>query len=359
MPQMFSERDLEVVRAPPARLRPGRAREPRQGPADAAPVRRGAGPVPRPSAREDRRCRASLASRRQPTSSRAANAEGRRVRIGEELTTKGSTAILEYEPGDLTCVVEAGVRLSALHAALAEHGQRLSLDPPGDPTIGACLAANLSGPLRHRFGAPRDLVLGVTLVLADGTIANAGGKVVKNVAGYDLGKLVCGSRGTLGLIARVSLRLHPLPAATRHARRRDRRPRDRRRAAARARNSCRARSTCSTRAVSPSCSRAARRAVAWQLDAARALVGGEEDDGRSLGRGTEPPGRRPRAGCSSPPGELAALLAGLDEADRAPGRRRRVRRSTRSRRTCLAALRQLHERIRLAFDPNGILSPAT
>ena len=72
-------------------------------------------------------------------------------------------------------------------------GQRLSLDPPGDPTVGACLAAGLSGPLRHRFGAPRDLVLGVTLVLADGTVVNAGGTVVKNVAGYDLGKLVCGS----------------------------------------------------------------------------------------------------------------------------------------------------------------------
>ena len=101
--------------------------------------------------------------------------------------------VLEHESGDLTCTVEAGIRLSALAAALAPSRQRLSLDPPGDPTIGACLAENLSGPLRHRFGAPRDLVLGVTLVLADGTIVNAGGKVVKNVAGYDLGKLVCGS----------------------------------------------------------------------------------------------------------------------------------------------------------------------
>jgi glycolate oxidase FAD binding subunit len=89
----------------------------------------------------------------------------------------------------------------------------VALDPPGDPTIGACLAANLSGPLRHRFGGPRDLVLGVSLVLGDGTICNAGGKVVKNVAGYDLGKLVCGSGGRLALIGRVSLRLHPLPAA--------------------------------------------------------------------------------------------------------------------------------------------------
>jgi glycolate oxidase FAD binding subunit len=145
----------------------------------------------------------------------AANAAGGKLRIGDTLETGGLDRILEHEAGDLTCTVEAGVRLSALQRSLAEHGQRLSLDPPGDPTIGALLAENLSGPLRHRFGAPRDLVLGVTLVLADGTIANAGGKVVKNVAGYDLGRLVCGSRGRLALIARVSFRLHPLPKAVR------------------------------------------------------------------------------------------------------------------------------------------------
>jgi len=140
-------------------------------------------------------------------------ARGARVRIGEDIHTDGLDRILEHEAGDLTCTVEAGVRLSRLREALAPHGQRLALDPPGDPTIGACLAANLSGPLRHAFGSPRDLVLGMTLVLADGTVTNAGGKVVKNVAGYDLGKLVIGSHGTLALIARVSLRLHPTPAA--------------------------------------------------------------------------------------------------------------------------------------------------
>jgi glycolate oxidase FAD binding subunit len=144
---------------------------------------------------------------------RSATAERRTVRIGTDLDAAGMDRILEHEAGDLTCTVEAGIRLSALAAALASSGQRLSLDPPGDPTIGACLAGNLSGPLRHRFGAPRDLVLGVTLVLADGTVVNAGGKVVKNVAGYDLGKLVCGSRGRLAFIGRVSLRLHPTPAA--------------------------------------------------------------------------------------------------------------------------------------------------
>jgi glycolate oxidase FAD binding subunit len=142
-----------------------------------------------------------------------AHADGGRVQIVSELTA-GLDRLLEHEAGDLTCTVEAGVRLSALQSALAEHGQRLSLDPPGDPTVGALLAENVSGPLRHRFGAPRDLVLGVTLVLGDGTIASSGGKVVKNVAGYDLARLVCGSRGRLGLIARASFRLHPLPRAT-------------------------------------------------------------------------------------------------------------------------------------------------
>ena len=136
------------------------------------------------------------------------------MRIGADLDAGGMNRVLEHEAGDLTCTVESGIRLSTLAAALAPSGQRLSLDPPGDPTIGACLAGNVSGPLRHRFGAPRDLVLGVTLVLADGTIVNAGGKVVKNVAGYDLGKLVCGSLGRLAFIGRVSLRLHPAPAAT-------------------------------------------------------------------------------------------------------------------------------------------------
>jgi FAD/FMN-containing dehydrogenase len=145
----------------------------------------------------------------------SASREGRTLRIGEDLSAHGLNRVLEHDPGDLTCTVEAGVRLSELGATLAAAGQRLSLDPPGDPTIGALLALNLSGPLRHRFGAPRDLVLGVTVVLADGTVANAGGKVVKNVAGYDLARLVCGSEGRLAFIVRASFRLHPLPKAAR------------------------------------------------------------------------------------------------------------------------------------------------
>jgi glycolate oxidase FAD binding subunit len=123
--------------------------------------------------------------------------------------------VLEYEPGDLTVIVEGDMRLDALQAMLAEHGQRLSLDPPGSPTLAQCLLEDLSGPLRHRFGTMRDLVLGVTVVLLDGTRASSGGKVVKNVAGYDLAKLLCGSRGRLGSVERLALRLHPLPPVAR------------------------------------------------------------------------------------------------------------------------------------------------
>jgi glycolate oxidase FAD binding subunit len=132
----------------------------------------------------------------------------------EELDLSGLDRILEHEAGDLTCTVEAGIRLSELQARLAEHGQMLALDPPGDPTIGACIAGDLVGPRSHRYGRMRDLVLGVTVVLGDGLVASSGGKVVKNVAGYDVGKLFCGSRGSLGVICRASLRLHPVPDAS-------------------------------------------------------------------------------------------------------------------------------------------------
>jgi glycolate oxidase FAD binding subunit len=147
-----------------------------------------------------------------------AAADGLRVSIEREggdvvLSTRRLGRVLEHESGDLTCTVEAGIRLSALNRRLARHGQMLALDPPGDPTVGACIAGALSGPRAHRYGRMRDLLLGVTVVLVDGTIASSGGKVVKNVAGYDLGKLLCGSEGRLGLVARASLRLHPLPEA--------------------------------------------------------------------------------------------------------------------------------------------------
>ena len=123
-------------------------------------------------------------------------------RAGGDLvvSTRYLNRLLEHEAGDLTATVEAGMRLSTLNERLAEHGQMLALDPPGDPTVGAVVAGDLFGPRAHRYGRARDLVLGVTVVLGDGTVANAGGKVVKNVAGYDLAKLFCGSHGRLGLI---------------------------------------------------------------------------------------------------------------------------------------------------------------
>ena len=131
------------------------------------------------------------------------------------ISTARLDRVLEHEAGDLTVTVEAGIRLRALNARLAERGQRLSLDPPGDPTVGAAIAGDLFGPLVHRHGRARDLLLGVTVVLADGLVASSGGKVVKNVAGYDLGKLFAGSQGRLGLIVRASFRLHPVPATSR------------------------------------------------------------------------------------------------------------------------------------------------
>jgi glycolate oxidase FAD binding subunit len=124
--------------------------------------------------------------------------------------------ILEHSPSDQIVVVEAGLPLAALSRSLAAHGQRLALDPPlpERATAGGVLAANAFGPLRTRYGGPRDLVIGVTMVRADGSVAKGGGKVVKNVAGFDLPRMLVGSIGTLGLIATVAYRLHPLPEVT-------------------------------------------------------------------------------------------------------------------------------------------------
>jgi glycolate oxidase FAD binding subunit len=129
------------------------------------------------------------------------------------VSTRRLHRVLEHAAGDLVVEVEAGARLADLQAALAPSGQWLALDPP-EPgaTVGGVVAANASGPRRLRYGTVRDLIIGITVVLADGTVAHAGGKVVKNVAGYDLSKLFCGSLGTLGLIAEATFRLHPRPA---------------------------------------------------------------------------------------------------------------------------------------------------
>jgi glycolate oxidase FAD binding subunit len=120
--------------------------------------------------------------------------------------------VLEYEWADLTVTVQAGCRIAALQNTLAERGQRLAFDPlwPETATVGGVLSTNDSGALRLGFGGLRDLIIGVTLCLPDGTIAKSGGKVVKNVAGYDLPKLATGALGTLGVITQAVFRLHPM-----------------------------------------------------------------------------------------------------------------------------------------------------
>jgi glycolate oxidase FAD binding subunit len=133
-----------------------------------------------------------------------------------ELSTAGLDRIVEHNAGDLTAVLEAGVPLGRAQDRFREAGQMLALDPPdaGGATIGGIVATNDSGPLRARYGSARDLVVGMRVALADGTVAKSGGKVIKNVAGYDLAKLFTGSYGSLGAILDVSVRLHPLPPQT-------------------------------------------------------------------------------------------------------------------------------------------------
>jgi glycolate oxidase FAD binding subunit len=122
--------------------------------------------------------------------------------------------VVEHAAGDLVIKVEAGLTMERLAELLAAQGQQLALDIPlPGSTVGGTLATAAAGPRRLLYGSARDLLIGVTIVRADGTIAKAGGKVVKNVAGYDLGKLLTGSYGTLGLIVEAAFRLHPVPAA--------------------------------------------------------------------------------------------------------------------------------------------------
>ncbi|MBE1591356.1 FAD-binding oxidoreductase [Nonomuraea angiospora] len=126
-------------------------------------------------------------------------------------------SLIEHAAGDLVVRAQAGLTMDALAAALAEQGQELALDPPfkEHTTVGGTLATATAGPRAFRYGTPRDLLIGITVVLPDGTVARSGGRVVKNVAGYDLGKLFTGSQGTLGVIAEATFRLHPLPAERR------------------------------------------------------------------------------------------------------------------------------------------------
>jgi glycolate oxidase FAD binding subunit len=124
--------------------------------------------------------------------------------------------IVEHAPSDQIVAVEAGMTLARLQEVVGVHGQRLAIDPPlpGRATIGGIVAANAFGPLRTRYGSVRDLIIGISIVRADGVLAHGGGKVVKNVAGFDLPKLMAGSLGTLGMIATATFRLHPLPEAS-------------------------------------------------------------------------------------------------------------------------------------------------
>ncbi|GAA2357810.1 FAD-binding oxidoreductase [Nonomuraea africana] len=124
--------------------------------------------------------------------------------------------VLEHAEGDLVVRTQAGVTMEALADTLAARGQELALDVQVEgATVGGTLATALPGPRSFRYGGARDLLIGITVVLADGTVARSGGKVVKNVAGYDLGKLFTGSYGTLGVIAEATFRLHPLASERR------------------------------------------------------------------------------------------------------------------------------------------------
>ena len=133
------------------------------------------------------------------------------------LSTERISGVVEHAWEDLTFTVKAGTTISALQTHLATHRQRLALDPlwPDRSTIGGVVATNDSGSLRLRFGSVRDLILGVTIALPNGTIARSGGKVVKNVAGYDLPKLLVGSYGTLAVITEATFRAHPFPQSIR------------------------------------------------------------------------------------------------------------------------------------------------
>jgi glycolate oxidase FAD binding subunit len=132
------------------------------------------------------------------------------------VSTARMNEIIEHVPGDQVVRVQAGIKLGELQDHLSGSNQMLAIDPlERGATIGGIVAANSSGPRRYRYGTIRDLIIGITVVLHDGTVAKAGSKVVKNVAGYDLSKLFTGSLGTLGIIATANFRLHPIPEAAR------------------------------------------------------------------------------------------------------------------------------------------------
>jgi glycolate oxidase FAD binding subunit len=135
--------------------------------------------------------------------------------IGEILDTRAYAGIVDYDPSELVLTARCGTPLSAIEETLARHGQMLAFEPPafgGDPTIGGIVAAGLAGPRRASAGGARDFVLGACLLDASGELLQFGGQVMKNVAGFDVSRLLCGSLGILGLITQVSLKVLPRPA---------------------------------------------------------------------------------------------------------------------------------------------------
>lgn len=144
---------------------------------------------------------------------RARGMGGSLERCDVELHTTQLDRVIEHTPSDMVVTVEAGVRLEALQAQLAKSGQFLPLDPVSSPghTIGGLIATGWSGPLRFRYGSVRDFLIGIRVALPDGKLASAGGRVVKNVSGYDLMKLHIGALGSLGVIVAASFKLFPRP----------------------------------------------------------------------------------------------------------------------------------------------------
>jgi glycolate oxidase FAD binding subunit len=139
------------------------------------------------------------------------------TRVDALLTTTHLESRIDHCAGDLTAILPSGVSLRSVNDALGRQGQWLPLDPSfsSRATIGGIVATHDSGPRRHRYGTPRDLIIGIEMALPDGRVAKAGGRVVKNVAGYDLSRLLCGSFGSLAVITSATFKLAPLPAASR------------------------------------------------------------------------------------------------------------------------------------------------